>query len=118
MRKVLALFFAGLLIAAGLATSGFAQEKKAAAPKAAKTTAPKEISWNGIVQRVGSDKKSIEVKKGNITRTVVVTDATQITKGTKPAAIGEIKDSMHVIAKGTLNAKGQVEATRVDIRAQ
>jgi hypothetical protein len=122
MRKVLAVFFAAFLMAAALATSGFAQEKKVPAapkaPKAAKTTAPKAISWNGVVQRVGSDKKSLEVRKGTVTRTVVITVATQITKGAKAAAIDDIKDATHVIAKGTLNAKGQVEATRIDIRAQ
>lgn len=116
MRRLLVVLLAGGLIAAGLAASGFAQEKKA--PAAAKQT--EEFQWNGTITRMNLDKKALEVKHHtqSVTRTVLYTDKTAWTKENKAIGIPKLTEGMHIIARGALNDKGQVEATRIELAAQ
>ncbi len=115
MRKFVLILVAALLVV-GLATSAFAQEKKAAKP--AKQAAAKEFRWHGNIVRFNADKKTIDVQKGSITRTVMYGDSTKWTKGKTTVEMPPLKEGMNVIVLGNLDSKGQIEATRIDLRTQ
>ncbi len=114
MRRFVGVFLAGLLILGGLATSAFAQEKAAKPAKQAK--AAKEFRWHGNIIRFNNDKKTLDVQKGSITRTVTYNDATKWTKGKEAVSVPPLKEGMNVIVLGKLESNGQIEATRIDLR--
>lgn len=115
MRKLVMLLLAGLLVV-GLAASAFAQEKKAKAAKPAKQAAAKEFRWHGNIIRFNADKKTLDVQKGTVTRTVMYSDATKWTKGKDTVAMPPLKEGMNVIVLGKVDEKGQIEANRIDLR--
>jgi hypothetical protein len=93
------------LISLGLTTAVLAKDKK-----------PKEQRLDGRIQMVNKDESKITLKVGNITRDVMYTPSTQWTKLNKPGSMDEIKEGARVICVGTMNSKGQLDATRCDAR--
>lgn len=74
---------------------------------------------SGTIQTVNKDTSTLTVRtRDGIVRPVVYSAATKITKqNTEPGTADELKDGVRVICLGKYNAKNQLEATRIDIRA-
>jgi hypothetical protein len=102
----------GVCLAATFAGSAYAQEKKPAGPAA------KEDRIDGTIKSIDSKTKTISVRlRGKQTTTdVIYGDATKFTFRNKPATVDEVKADRNVICLGTMNEKGQLTATRVDVR--
>lgn len=86
-----------------------------------KTMATKEAKWQGTVVRLNKDKNTIDIRGGaaarsNDTRTISYNDNTQWTKGGKAGKQDEVKEGSFVIAVGTVDSNGALQATRVDLR--
>lgn len=115
MRRLLAVLFAAVLIMTGLMASGFAQEKKAPATKAA---AAKEDRWHGSIIRFDTARKTLELRRAGqtISRTVVYTDSTKWTDNNKPAQMPAFKEGMDFIAVGTFDKDGRLIARQIDLR--
>jgi hypothetical protein len=105
----------GVAFAAAAITPAYGQEKKAPAAAPAKA---KEDRIDGTVKGVDKATKTILVRvrgKGD-SKDVIYNDSTKFTFRNKPATLDEVKDERRVIVLGKLNDKGQLAATRVDIR--
>lgn len=111
---VVSLVFAGVLIASSPISANAGQEKKAAQTKEAK--------WQGTVLRVSSDQSTIDIRGGagaaaQDTRKIAYSASTQWTKGNKPGgSLTDIKEGSFIIAVGTVDDKGVLQATRIDLR--
>ena len=95
-----------------LAAQASAQKGKPAAAKA------KEDRIDGTVQSVDKKTKTLVVRlRGkNDRRDVMYDDSTKFTFRNKAATLDEVKDGRRIIALGKFNDKGQLTATRVDVR--
>ena len=72
----------------------------------------------GNVQSIDQATKTVTVTlrgKGN-TVPVIFSDQTTFTFRNKASTIAELKDGRHVICLGKLNDKGELIATRIDVR--
>ena len=116
MKKIAILLFA-LLVVAGLAASA-AVAQEAAGKSEKPAAAAKEARWHGRIDRMSADQSYLDVRKGSITKRIHFDSSTKWTKGTKPAEMSEFKDGADVICLGTYDAKGNLQATRIDLRAQ
>ena len=109
---VVSLVFAGIMMASHPVSAGAGQEKKA--QKAAK--------WQGTVLRISKDQSTMDIRGGDTpnaadTRKIAYSSSTQWTKGNKPGGdLAEIKEGSFVIAVGTVDDKGVLQATRIDLR--
>jgi len=112
MRKVLVVLLAVAFAAVGLA----AQEKVAGQAKEKKAAAAKQDRWSGYIVRQSKEKSTLTVRKGNVERTVVYNSATKWTRRNKPADASEFKDESRVICVGKFDKKGQLIASRIDLR--
>ena len=118
MSKVLLVVLITVLAAVTFA----AQEKKAAATqdKKPKVTAAKQARWDGIIVRQSKTESTFTVRKrgGSLEKTIVFNSATKWTKLNKPAEMSLFKDGERIIAVGTLDDKGRIVATHIDLRLQ
>ena len=111
-----------LVIATGILFGMLVSTPAWTAPQAgetkAKSTKPKEQRIHGIVRLMDKDAHSITVRlRGQqIERQVIYNDSTKFTSGNKPAKLEDVKDRARVIVLGTMNDKGQMVASRIDIR--
>ena len=85
------------------------------------TTAKKQAKWQGTVVRLNKDKNTIDIRGGaaarsNDTRTIAYNDNTQWTKGGKAGKQDEVKEGSFVIALGTVDSSGALQASRIDLR--
>ncbi len=112
MRKVLVTLLAVVFVAMGLA----AQEKAPAEKKGAKAAAARPDRWRGTIVRSNKEKSTLTVEKAGVERIVIYTSSTKWTKRNKPAEASEFKDGARVICVGKFNDKGQLVATRIDLR--
>jgi hypothetical protein len=91
-----------------------------AEPKAA-PTATKETKWQGYVVRIDKDNSMITIRGGpppsQDTRQVVYDSSTLWTKVGQPGQADELKQDSFVIFLGTVDSKGILHATRIDLRA-
>jgi Domain of unknown function (DUF5666) len=103
----------GIVFAVAVAMPTYAQEKKPAA-----ATKAKESRIDGTVKSIDKTTKTLSVRlRGKeMTRDVVYTDATKFTFRNKAATLDDVKDERRVICLGSLNDKGQLVATRIDVR--
>ena len=72
----------------------------------------------GNVQSIDKATKTVTVTlrgKGN-TVPVIFSDETTFTFRNKASTVDELKDGRHVICLGKLNDKGELIATRIDVR--
>ena len=113
MRKVLVVLLAIVFAAVGLA----AQEKMASEKKEKKAAAGKQDRWSGYIVRSNKEKSTLTVKKGNVEKMVVYDSSTKWTQGEKTAEMSEFKDGARVICLGKWNDKGELVATRIDLRS-
>lgn len=113
MKKVMFFLLVALFAAAGVMTQGAkAQEKKPTKT----TAAAKEARWHGVIVRINESMSTMEVRKGRITRTVYYDDSTKWTEMNKPSQMSAFKEGANVICLGTFDEKGNIHATRIDLR--
>jgi len=107
------LIFAGIVMASHPISADARQEKKAA---------QKETKWQGTVLRISKDQSTMDIRGGDTpnaadTRKIAFSSSTQWTKGNKPGGdLADIKEGSFVIAVGTVDDKGVLQATRIDLR--
>ncbi len=109
MRKAL-LLISVLFLATGL----FAQETKA-------STKTKEAKFQGHIVRINQDNSTIDVRGGQKSsdsndKRVAFDSSTKWTKLGKPAEQKEFTQGQYVIIAGTVDEKGVMHATQVDLR--
>jgi putative cell wall-binding protein len=117
MSKLLVAVLIALFATVGLA----AQEKPKTTPKATpKAGVAKEIRWDGVIVRQNKADSTLTVRRRATTeeKTIVFNSATKWTKLNKPAEMSIFKDGERIIALGTLDDKGRIVATRIDLRLQ
>lgn len=105
MRKRLILLSV-LFLTAGL----FAQETKT-----------KETKWHGHIVRVNQDNSTIDVRGGqkntdSVEKRIAYDSATKWTKLGKPAEQKEFTQGQYVIVAGSVDDKGVMHASQVDLR--
>jgi hypothetical protein len=108
---LLALFFAGVLLNV--------QPTPARPSKAA--PAANETKLQGTIIHLNKDKGTMQIRGGasaNATemRNIVFDASTEWTKQGKPADQAEFKEGEFVIVLGTIDDKGVLHATRIDLR--
>ena len=117
-KTLLALAIAGAVFVAKPARAFQAPAEQKAAP-----AATKETKWQGNVVRIDKDHSTITIHGGpppsNETRQVAYSSATVWTKVGKPLdQHDEVKEGSFVIFMGTVDSKGVLQATRIDLRAE
>jgi hypothetical protein len=111
---VLALFFSGMLLEVQPISAG--PGKQAAPPAAAK-----ETKWQGTIIHIMKDQSMMEIR-GGVTasdsdmRKIAFDSSTQWTKQGKSADQGDFKEGQFVIILGTVDNKGVLRASRIDLR--
>ncbi|HZD31550.1 MAG TPA: hypothetical protein VE779_07795 [Candidatus Angelobacter sp.] len=116
-RTLLSLALAGAVFVAMPARAFQAPAEPKAAPAA------KEVKWQGNVQRVDTDRSMITIKGGvppsSDLRQVAYDSSTVWTKvGAPLEQHSDVKQGSFVILLGTLDNKGILHATRIDLRAE
>jgi hypothetical protein len=91
-----------------------------AGPQAA-PAATTETKWQGYVVRIDKDHSTITIHGGpppsKETRHVIYDSSTVWTKVGEPGQPDELKQDSFVIFLGTVDSKGILHATRIDLRA-
>jgi Ni/Co efflux regulator RcnB len=114
MRKAMFFILVAIFAAAGLMTqAAMAQEQKPAQAAAA----AKEARWHGVIVNINEKMSTLDVRRQKTTRTVYYDDSTKWTQGTKTTEMKEFKIGSDVICLGTFDEKGNIHATRIDLRA-
>ena len=107
MRRNLIRLAVGLFLSLVLGITLVAQEKKGKS---------NELRVNGRIQMLAKDTSTITLQVGSMKRTVIYSPDTKITYRNKPASIDELKEGLRVIVLGTPDDKGQIMASRIDVR--
>jgi hypothetical protein len=94
------------------------QSSGAKAQAEAKGKAAKQDRFDGTVRSVDAKAKMISVRVRGKTqeRQVMYDDTTKFTYRNKPSSLEEVKDGRRVICVGHYDDKGQMMATRIDVR--
>lgn len=87
----------------------------------AKSSKTKEMKWQGHLIRINKDNSTIDVRGGqknmdNVEKRIAYDSSTEWTKQGKPAEMSEFKDGSFVIVLAQDDGKGQLRATRIDLR--
>ena len=92
-----------------------AQETKepAAAPKG-------QLRWHGTIVRLSKDKSTLDVRKGNVVKTIHYDSSTKWTKGQgkQTAEMSDFTEGSDVICLGKAGEKGSFDATQIDLRTK
>jgi hypothetical protein len=110
MRK--ALFF---LLVVVFAFAGYRVQSTVAQEKEGKAAVEKQGRWRGSIVNINKDKSSIEVRRGDVTRTVYYDSSTKWTEGTKTVDMSAFTAGVRVVCLGTYDEKGELHATRIDL---
>ena len=117
MRRRL-LIATGVCLGIVLGLSGARPVQAQEAKSKSAAAKPKQDRIDGTVK--GIDKKTktimVQVRGQNLRRDVIYDDKTKFTYRNKPASLEDVKDGRRVIVLGKLTDKGQMNATRVDVR--
>ncbi|HYW40027.1 MAG TPA: hypothetical protein VE957_18095 [Terriglobales bacterium] len=112
MRKVIVILLFASFAVLGLAshdTVAYGQEKAAAAPQVTR--------WHGHIVRLNKDESKMDVRRGDITKTIRFDSSTKWTEGAKVIDMSEFKEGSDVVCLGTFESGSKVmTATRVDLR--
>lgn len=103
----------------GLVAIVFAAAALGAHQAETKAATAKPTRIDGTIQAMDTKAKTLTVRvRGNVPRTVTVawTDTTGITFRNKTSTLTEVKVDRRVIVQGRMNDKGQLVATRIDVR--
>ncbi len=114
MRKAMFFILVAICAAAGLTTQvAIAQEQKPAQA----TASAKQARWHGQIVNINEKTSTLDVRRQKTTRTVYYDSSTKWTEGTKTTEMKEFKIGSDVICLGTFDEKGNIHATRIDLRA-
>jgi TolA-binding protein len=121
MSRLLLAALIAVFATVGLAAQATPPPASKATPKAdtAKADKAKETRLEGVIVRQSQADSTITVHRrwtNNEERTVVFNSATKWTKMNKPAEMSIFKDGQMIVALGTLDEKGRLVATRIDLR--
>lgn len=103
----------------GLIAIVFATAAVGAQPRETKAPTAKPSRIDGTIQAIDNTEKTLTLRvRGNVPRTVTVawTDTTGITFRNKKSSFDEVKVERRVIVQGRMNDKGEMVATRIDVR--
>ena len=103
----------------GLVAVVFATAAVGAQPRETKAAPAKPSRIDGTIQAMDNTAKTLTLRvRGNVPRTVTVvwTDTTGITFRNKTSSLDEVRVNRRVIVQGRMNDKGQMVATRIDVR--
>ncbi len=115
MRKLLVVLLAGILVA-GLTVTVFAQEKAPAKPAKAAKEKPLP-QFRGRIVSIDKNAKTMQLRRDNLTRTVVWADDTKWTNRNKKLdAMPDFKEGNDVIVLGQTDKDGKIQAKRIDLR--
>jgi hypothetical protein len=116
----------GFLAIVSLVVAGavFASVPASGGQAAAETKAPaakKATKWQGHVVRIYKEESQFDLRGGinsnaEDTRKVAYDSSTQWTKGGQPGQQDDVKEGSFVIVLGSVDGKGVLHATRVDLR--
>lgn len=113
MRKLLFLLLVGVFAFAGYCVqSTVAQDTQGTA------AAEKPARWHGVIVRFDSDNSAMDVRRGSIEKKVYYDSSTKWTQGKTVIEMSQVKEGADVICLGKYDDKGQLHATRVDLRAK
>jgi len=106
------LFLASLFLGVVLALTPISAQKDA------KTAAGKQDRIDGSVHMINKTDKLVTVRlRGKaMQQEVIYDDKTAFTFRNKPSTLDEVKEGRRVIVVGKNNDKGQLVATRIDVR--
>lgn len=119
MRRATLYVLVAMFALAGYgARAAIAQEKQEKMEKMEKPAA--QLRWHGTIVRWSKDKSTLDVRKGNVVKTIHYDSSTQWTQaqGKKPAEMSQFTEGSDVICLGTAGEKGSFVATKIDLRAQ
>jgi hypothetical protein len=113
LTVVLALCFAGMLLEVQPLSAGPGKQE---APAAAKQT-----KWQGTIIHLLKDQSMMDIRGGATANDshmlkVAFDGSTKWTKQTKPAEQSEFKEGSFVIVLGTIDDKGILHASQIDLR--
>ncbi len=112
---LLSLMLAGAVVVAMPAAVNHAADNKEA------SAAKKETKWQGHVVRIYKEQSQMDIR-GGVTgqsedlRKVDYDSSTEWTKLGKPGQQDEVKEGSFVIVLGHVDDKGELHATRIDLR--
>ena len=113
MRKALFLLLVGVFVFAGYCVqSAVAQGQQGMA------AAEKPARWHGVIVRFDSGNSAMDVRKGTVERKVYYDSSTKWTQGKNTIDMSQFKEGADVICLGKYDEKGQLHATRIDLRAK
>ncbi len=112
LTVVLALCFAGMLLEVQPMSAGPAKQDAAAA---------KQTKWQGTIIHLLKDQSMMDIRGGATANDshmlkVAFDGSTKWTKQTKPAEQSEFKEGSFVIVLGTVDDKGILHASQIDLR--
>ena len=112
MRKILLVVLLGLLVTIGFAAPAAPAQEKTEKPVAT----AKQARWHGIIVRINKDASTLDVKRGNATRSIHFDSSTQWTKGKEVIEMSEFKEGSDVICLGKFVEKGDFQATKIQLQ--
>jgi hypothetical protein len=118
--KFLAILLA--LVFASMASAGQATSANESKPeKKAASAEGKETRWQGTIVRIDKEKSTMSIRGGqanmsSMERQVSYDSSTHWTKQGKPAEQSEFKEGSFVIVLGHADEKGNLHASRIDLR--
>ena len=116
MRRAMLYVLVAMFALAGYgARAAIAQEKQGTMEKPAA-----QLRWHGTIVRWSKDNSTLDVRKGNVVKTIHYDSSTQWTQaqGKKPAEMSQFTEGSDVICLGKAGEKGSFVATKIDLRAQ
>ena len=112
MRKVIVILLFASFAVLGLAshdTVAFGQEKATAGPQVTR--------WHGHIVRLYKDESKMDVRRGNVTKTIRFDSSTKWTEGKKVLDMSEFKEGYDVLCLGSYESGSKVmTAAQVDLR--
>ena len=106
-----------LLLVVGFAFAGYRVQSTVAQEKEGKAAAEKQGRWHGVIVRYYAENNAMDVRKGTQdVRKVYYDSSTKWTEGKKNIDKSEFKAGSDVICLGKYDEKGELHATRIDLR--
>ena len=113
MRRVVFCLLVTSIVFAGYGVRTAVAQEQPAKP----ATAEKQLRWHGIIIRFNKDQSNMDVRKGTVEKKIYFDSSTQWTKGKEVLPdMSQFKEGSDVICIGKAGAKGEFQATRVQLQ--
>lgn len=109
------------VLVAMFAFAGYGIRAEAAQETKEQASAPKgQLRWHGTIVRWSKDQSTLDVRKGNVVKTIHYDSSTKWTKekGKQAAEMSEFTEGSDVICLGKAGEKGSFVATEIDLRTK